>query len=131
MMTDPLADMLTRIRNAGRAGHASTVCPSSKFKLAVARVLKEEGYLEEVGVEVEDGRPQLRLEVRYRYDGEPLIDGVKRVSRPGCRIYVGVAEIPRVRNGLGLAVLSTPKGILSDRAARAESVGGEVLCEVW
>jgi small subunit ribosomal protein S8 len=123
--------MLTRIRNAGRAGHARTACPSSKFKLAVARVLKEEGYLEDVGVEVEDGRPQLRLEVRYRYDGEPLIDGIKRVSRPGCRVYVGVAEIPRVRNGLGLAVLSTPKGILSDRAARAESVGGELLCEVW
>ena len=131
MMTDPLGDMLTRIRNAGRAGHPSTACPSSKFKLAVARVLKEEGYLEDVAVEAEEGRPQLRLGVRYRYDGEPLIDGIKRVSRPGRRVYVGVAEIPRVRNGLGLAVLSTPKGILSDRAARAESVGGEVLCEVW
>ena len=131
MMTDPLGDMLTRIRNAGRAGHASTVCPSSKLKLAVARVLKEEGYLDDVAVEAEDGRPQLRLHVRYRYDGEPLIDGMKRISRPGCRVYVGVAEIPKVRNGLGLAVLSTNRGILSDRAARAESVGGEVLCEVW
>ena len=131
MMTDPLGDMLTRIRNACRAGHPSTSCPSSKMKLAVARVLKEEGYLEEVSVEAEEGRARLRLSVRYRFDGEPLIDGIQRVSRPGRRVYVGVAEIPKVRNGLGLAVLSTPKGILSDRAARAESVGGEVLCEVW
>ena len=120
MMTDPLADMLTRIRNAGQAGHANTVCPASKVKLAVARVLAEEGRF-----------PQLRLEVRYRDDGRPMIDGLRRVSRPSCRVYVGANKIPKVRNGLGSAVLSTPKGVLSDRAARAEAVGGELLCEVW
>ena len=131
MMTDPLADMLSRIRNACRAGHPDTTCPSSKLKLAVARVLKEEGYLENVEVEAKDGRPSLRLEVRYRDDGAPLIDGLQRVSRPGRRVYVGAKQIPRVRNGLGVSVLSTPKGVVSDRTARAEAVGGEVLCEVW
>ena len=131
MMTDPIADMLTRIRNACHAGHASTACPSSRLKLGVAKVLKEAGYLAEVEVEVQEGRPHLRLDVRYRDDGAPLIDGLRRVSRPGRRVYVGAKEIPRVRNGMGLAVLSTPKGVLSDEGARAESVGGEVLCEVW
>lgn len=131
MMTDPLADMLARIRNAGQAGHANTVCPASKVKLAVARVLAEEGFLGEVAVEEEGRFPQLRLEVRYRDDGRPMIDGLRRVSRPSCRVYVGASEVPKVRNGLGSAVLSTPKGVLSDRAARAEAVGGELLCEVW
>ena len=131
MMTDPLADMLTRIRNAGQAGHANTVCPASKVKLAVARVLAEEGFLGEVAVDEEGRFPQLRLEVRYRDDGRPMIDGLRRVSRPSCRVYVGANKIPKVRNGLGSAVLSTPKGVLSDRAARAEAVGGELLCEVW
>ena len=131
MMTDPLADMLTRIRNAGQAGHANTVCPASKVKLAVARVLAEEGFLGEVAVEEEGRFPQLRLEVHYRDDGRPMIDGLRRVSRPSCRVYVGASRVPKVRNGLGSAVLSTPKGVLSDRAARAEAVGGELLCEVW
>jgi small subunit ribosomal protein S8 len=131
MMTDPLADMLTRIRNAGQAGHANTVCPASKVKLAVARVLAEEGFLGEVAVDEEGRFPQLRLEVRYRDDGRPMIDGLRRVSRPSCRVYVGANKVPKVRNGLGSAVLSTPKGVLSDRAARAEAVGGELLCEVW
>ena len=131
MMTDPLADMLARIRNAGQAGHANTVCPASKVKLAVARVLAEEGFLGEVAVDEEGRFPQLRLEVRYRDDGRPMIDGLRRVSRPSCRVYVGANKIPKVRNGLGSAVLSTPKGVLSDRAARAEAVGGELLCEVW
>jgi small subunit ribosomal protein S8 len=131
MMTDPLADMLTRIRNAGIARHAETRCPSSRMKLAVAQVLVEEGFLESCSIEPEEGRPQLKLGIRYDDDGLPLIDRIRRVSRPGCRVYVGVSEIPRVRAGLGSAVLSTPKGILSDRAARAENVGGELLCEVW
>ena len=131
MMTDPLSDMLTRIRNACRAGHPDTLCPHSRLKMGVAKVLQEAGYLSQVEVEASEGRPVLRISVRYRDDGRPLLDGLRRVSRPGRRVYVGSKEIPKVRNGLGLAVLSTPKGVLSDRSARTESVGGELLCEVW
>jgi small subunit ribosomal protein S8 len=132
MLTDPLADMLTRIRNAGQAGHHATRCPASKLKHAVARVLQQEGYLDEVALEEqEEGRPVLRLVLRYGPDGRTVIDGLRRVSRPSRRVYVGAAEIPRVRNGLGVAVLSTPRGVLSDRAAREQSVGGELVCEVW
>lgn len=130
MMTDPVADMLARIRNAGRAGHAETRCPSSRLKLGVARVLEEEGYLEEVSVE--EGEPAPTLRLRLRYDGERmLIQGLRRKSRPSQRVYVSLREIPRVRYGLGVAVLSTPKGVLSDRRAREEHVGGELMCEVW
>ena len=131
MMTDPIADMLTRIRNGGKARHSAVSCPSSKVKLAVARVLSEEGFVGEVGVEAQDGRAVLRIGIRYDQSGSNLIDGIRRVSRPGRRVYVGAGEIPKVRNGLGVAVLSTSKGILSDRAAREASVGGELVCEVW
>lgn len=131
MMTDPVADMLARIRNAGCAGHGETTCPSSRLKLAVATVLKEEGYLEDVRVEAVEGRPVLRLVLRYGGDGRLIIDGLRRVSRPSQRVYVGAGDIPSVRNGLGIAVLSTPRGVVSDRVAREQSVGGEVLCEVW
>jgi small subunit ribosomal protein S8 len=131
MMTDPLADMLTRIRNAGTARHPETRCPSSKMKLAVAQVLVEEGFLGSCALETEEGRPHLRLGIRYDDEGMPFIDRIRRISTPGRRVYVSVSDIPKVRAGLGSAVLSTPKGVLSDRAARAENVGGEVLCEVW
>lgn len=131
MMTDPLGDMLARIRNAYQAGHADLVCPSSRLKLAVARVMAEEGFLAAVEVEAHEGKPQLRLRLRYGSDGRPILDGLRRVSRPGRRVYVGAGEVPRVRSGLGTAVLSTNRGVLSDRSARAESVGGELLCEVW
>jgi small subunit ribosomal protein S8 len=131
MMTDPLGDMLTRIRNAYQAGHADLLCPSSRLKLAVARVLADEGFLGGVEVEPVDGKPQLRIRLRYGSDGRPILDGLRRVSRPGRRVYVGATGIPRVRSGLGSAVLSTARGVLSDRSARAEAVGGEILCEVW
>jgi small subunit ribosomal protein S8 len=131
MMTDPISDMLTRIRNAGTARHHETRCPSSKQKLAVARVLKQEGFLADARVEASAGHPVLVLGIRYGGDGRALIDGIRRVSRPGRRVYVAKDAVPRVRNGLGIAVLSTSKGILSDRAAREASVGGEVVCEVW
>ena len=131
MMTDPIADMLTRIRNAGMARQRHTVCPSSRLKLAVARVLSEKGFLGEVKVEARDGHPSMVLEIRYESGGAPLIDGIRRVSKPGRRVYVGSREVPRVRNGLGVAVLSTSRGVLADAEARAASVGGEVLCEVW
>ena len=131
MMTDPISDMLTRIRNAGTARHAQAVSPSSKKKLAIAKVLEEEGFLGEVRVDPRDGHPMLVMTVRYDEDGDPLIDGIKRVSKPGRRVYVNAREVPKIRNGLGISVISTSKGILSDRGARESSVGGEVVCEVW
>ncbi len=131
MMTDPISDMLARVRNAAQARHAHAACPSSRLKLAVARVLEQEGYLENVQVEAREGRATLVLSVRYDESGVPVLDGMRRISRPGRRVYVGAREIPRVRRGLGVAILSTSRGILSDRAAREASVGGELLCEVW
>ena len=131
MMTDPISDLLTRIRNAGQARHAELVCPSSKLKLAVAKVLVANGYLDTVAVEAQEGKPVLRIRLRYATDGRFLIDGVRRVSKPSLRRYVDVRHIPRVRRGLGLAVLSTPRGVLSDREAREQHVGGELVCEVW
>jgi small subunit ribosomal protein S8 len=131
MMTDPISDMLTRIRNAGMARHASAVCPSSRMKLAIARVLREAGFLGEVKVEARDGIAVLVMEVRYDADGRPVIAGIRRVSKPGRRVYVGAEELPKVRSGLGVAVLSTSRGVLSDRGAREAAVGGEFVCEVW
>lgn len=131
MMTDTLADMLSRIRNAALAGHAETRCPASRLKRDVARVLKQRGYLEDVQDEAGDGKPVLRIVLRYGDDGEPIIEGLRRVSRPSRRVYVGASEVPRVRNGLGMAVLSTNLGVMSDEDARSRSVGGEVVCEVW
>jgi small subunit ribosomal protein S8 len=131
MMTDPVGDMLTRIRNAGRAKHAQMRCPSSKLKVAVARVLSREGFVGEVRVESEGSKPVMVVDLRYRDTGSIIIDGIRRVSRPGRRVYVGSDQIPRIRNGLGIAVLSTSKGVLCDRDAREANVGGEMLCEVW
>ena len=131
MMTDPIADMLARIRNAAMARHPELVFPASNSKLAIARVLVDAGFLEEARIEAREGRPALVVRVRYGPDGRPLLDGLRRVSRPGRRVYVGKDELPRVRNGLGVAVISTSKGILSDRAAREAAVGGEILCEAW
>jgi small subunit ribosomal protein S8 len=131
MSTDPISDMLTRIRNAGQARHPSLKCPSSKLKLAVARVLVEAGYLESATVEAEEGRPVLNIKLRLGADGRSVIDGLRRVSRPSLRVYVQAESIPRVRSGLGTAVISTNKGVLSDAAAREQRVGGELVCEVW
>lgn len=131
MMTDPIADLLARIRNAGIARHAQAACPSSKLKLGIARVLAERGFLGEVRVEAHSGHPTILMEIRYDETGRALIDGIRRVSRPGRRVYVRSDQIPRVRRGLGVAVLSTSKGVLADADARAASVGGELLCEVW
>ena len=131
MMTDPIADMLTRIRNAGSARHAETSCPTSKQKLAIAGVLQRAGFLDSVKVEEREGHPRLVLGIRYDDAGKPLIDGIQRVSKPGRRVYVDKDSLPRVRNGLGVAVISTSRGVLSDREAREQSVGGELICEVW
>jgi small subunit ribosomal protein S8 len=131
MTTDPIADMLTRIRNATHARKASVDVPWSRPKEAIARVLLEEGYLG--GVAVVEGQPRNTLRIDLRYDGQrqPVITGLVRVSRPSLRVYVGVKEIVDVRKGLGINVLSTPKGILVDRTARRENVGGELICTVW
>jgi len=131
MLTDPIGDMLTRIRNAGQARHRDVRCASSKLRLAVARVLQQEGFLGDVRVEAEEGKALLVMEVRYGRDGQALIDGIRRISRPGRRVYVGAKDIPKVRNGLGVAVLSTSKGVVSGRAAQEASIGGELLCGVW
>ena len=131
MMTDPVGDMITRIRNAAQVRHAEMRCPASKLKLAVAEVMASEGFIEGVRVADDSEQPELILQLRYADSGETIIDGLKRVSKPGRRVYVGASEIRPVRNGLGMLIISTSKGVLCDRDARAQKVGGEVLCEVW
>ena len=131
MMTDTISDMLTRIRNAGIARQVETSCPFSKQKLAIAKVLEDAGFIANVHTESRDNHAVLVMAIRYDERGRPLIDGIRRVSKPGRRVYVGARDIPKVRNGLGISVISTSKGILSDERAREASVGGEVVCEVW
>ena len=128
-MSDPIADMLKRIRNAQLAEKASVSMPSSKVKVAIAAVLKDEGYVDEFAVAANDGKPTLEITLKY-YAGRPVIERIERVSKPGLRIYKGCDDIPRVMNGLGVAIVSTPKGVMTDRKARASKVGGEVLCIV-
>lgn len=125
-MSDPVADMFTRIRNAQMAGKGSVLVPASKFKKAIATLLKDEGYIKDFTVASHDSRSQLQIELKY-FQGQPVIEYVKRVSRPGLRIYKASPELPRVRNGLGIAIISTSKGLLTDRAARAAGQGGEVI----
>ncbi len=131
MMTDPVGDMLARIRNAGGAKHAQLSCPASKLKLAVATVLSTEGFIGAVHTDGDEKKPTLTIDLRYQDDGKLMIDGMRRVSKPGRRVYVGAADVKQVRAGLGMSVLSTSKGVLCDRDARAAKVGGEVICEVW
>jgi small subunit ribosomal protein S8 len=128
-MTDPVADMLTRIRNAQMAEKVSVAMPSSKLKVAIASVLKDEGYIEDFAVRQDGGKSQLDLELKY-YAGRPVIERIERVSKPGLRVYKGKDDLPKVMNGLGVAIVSTPKGVMTDRRARASNMGGEVLCIV-
>jgi len=128
-MSDPIADMLTRIRNGQAAKKTTVALPSSKQKLAIANLLKNEGYLQEVTVNENTGKPTLVLELRY-FQGRPVIDLIKRVSRPGLRVYKGRDELPKVRGGLGVAIISTSRGVMSDRAARELGQGGEVIAIV-
>ncbi len=132
MMTDPIADMLTRIRNAGMARHKTVSMPSSKMKVEIARILKEEGFIR--GYDLQDvhkPQPTLRIHLKYDEEGKPVIGGLQRVSKPGRRIYAGRHDIPWVRSGLGIAIVSTSKGVMTGRQARREGVGGEVICYVW
>ena len=128
-MTDPIADMLTRIRNAQLIERATVAMPSSKVKIAIAKVLKDEGYIDGYKVGGEEQKPLLEIALRY-HAGRPVIEKIERVSKPGLRIYKSKDDIPRVMNGLGIAVVSTSRGVMTDRAARAAGVGGEVLCIV-
>jgi small subunit ribosomal protein S8 len=128
-MNDPVADMLTRIRNGQRAAKARVAMPASKLKLAIVRVLKDEGYVEDFTFESRVAKPELSIQLKY-YLGKPVIDTINRVSRPGLRVYRGAHDLPRLRGGFGIAIVSTPRGVMSDRAARAAGHGGEVLCVV-
>lgn len=129
-MQDPLADMLTRIRNAQMAGKASVAMPSSKLKVAVANVLQSEGYIAGQRVDAAEGKATLHIDLKY-FQGKPVIAEIDRVSSPGLRAYKGKDELPKVRGGLGVAIVSTSKGVMTDRAARQAGVGGEVLCTVF
>lgn len=128
-MTDPIADMLTRIRNGHGAVKTRVAMPSSKQKASIAQVLKDEGYITDFKITQEEGKPTLTIELKY-FDGRPVIENLQRVSKPGLRIYKSKDELPRVMGGLGVAIISTSRGIMSDRAARAAGQGGEVLCIV-
>jgi len=128
-MHDPISDMLTRVRNAQRAAKVSVAMPSSKLKLAIAQVLKDEGYIEDFAVGGEEKKPVLDIQLKY-YAGRPVIERIERVSRPGLRVYKGTSEIPKVMNGLGVTIVSTSKGVMTDRKARAAGIGGELLCIV-
>ena len=128
-ISDPIADMLTRIRNGQMVDKTEVTMPSSTLKVAIAKVLEDEGYIDGYTVDASDGKPVLRIGLKY-YAGRPVIEMIERVSRPGLRVYKNHETIPQVMNGLGIAIISTPKGVMTDRKARAAGIGGEVLCVV-
>jgi small subunit ribosomal protein S8 len=128
-MSDPVSDMLTRIRNAQMVGHTEVVMPASRLKAAIAQVLKDEGYIEDFALRDNGAKKELRIGLKY-YAGRPVIERLERVSKPGLRVYKGREDIPRIMNGLGVAILSTSRGVMTDRKARADGVGGEILCIV-
>ncbi len=131
MLSDPIADMLTRIRNASMIRRPRVVIPSSKLKVEIARILAEEGFIGGYTVTDEKPQPNLILQLKYTGKGDPVITGLERVSKPGRRVYTGYREIPWVRSGMGINIVSTPKGVMTGRQARREKVGGEILCNVW
>ena len=130
-LTDPVADFLTRIRNSIRARHQKLDVPASKLKAEIARILKEEGYIANYKPTDENGQKVIRVYLKYGPNNEAVIRALQRVSRPGCRVYLGRDEIRRVQGGLGISIMTTPKGVMTGRQARREGVGGEILCEVW
>ena len=130
-LTDPVADLLTRIRNGVSARQQKLDVPASKLKMEIARILKEEGYISNFKATEENGRKVLRVYLKYSSSNDAAITNLARISRPGCRVYVGHTEIPRVLGGLGINILTTPKGVMTGRQARKSGIGGEILCEVW
>ncbi|HZX49479.1 MAG TPA: 30S ribosomal protein S8 [Nitrospirota bacterium] len=131
VMTDPIADMLTRIRNASNQKHSDVDIPMSKLKLEMARILRESGFIVNYSVDGEGKDKKISVRLKYSRNDVPTITGLKRISKPGCRVYVGKDEVPRVIGGIGIAILSTSRGLLSDKEARKDKVGGEVLCYIW
>ncbi len=131
MMTDPIADMLTRIRNAGNAKHTSVDIPASNIKKEISEILLNEGYIKNYDVIEDDKQGVIRIDLKYGPNNERVITGLKRISKPGLRVYVSKNDVPKVLGGLGVAIISTSKGILTDKKAREENVGGEVICYVW
>jgi small subunit ribosomal protein S8 len=131
MMTDPISDMLIRIKNALMARHKSVIIPASKIKLEIARILKEEGYIEDYKYIKEEPQPKIEIILKYDENKRPVIAGVKRVSKPGRRIYKGYRDLPKVLDGFGIAIVSTSQGIMTDHEARKRKIGGEVICEIW
>jgi len=131
MLSDPIADMLTRVRNAIRARHPKVDVPASKLKTEIARILKEEGYIQNYKVAEEGIKKTIKIYLKYSPNNSPVISEIERISRPGCRVYVGQKEIPRVLGGLGINILTTPRGVMTGRDAHRERVGGEILCRVW
>ena len=135
-VSDPIGDMLTRVRNASMIGHSVVIMPSSRLKVAIANILKDEGYIQDFEVTQEEGHMHATLRLWLKYVGDrrhrvPAITGIKRVSKPGCRVYTSKVEVPRVLSGMGIAILSTPKGVITGQQAKRLGVGGEVLCHVW
>jgi len=131
MTADPIADMLTRVRNALSARHAKVDVPASRLKMEIARILKEEGYILNYKMTEDGAKRSIRIYLKYAPSNSPVISKIERVSRPGCRVYVASKEIPRILGGLGINILTTPKGVMTGSSARKEGVGGEVLCQVW
>lgn len=131
MVTDPIADLLIRLKNGSQRRHETISVPASKLKRAILEILRKEGYVDSVEDGAEDGHPVLKVQLRYVGEGEPMITGLQRISKPGRRVYVGSKEIERVRNGIGMSILSTSKGIMTDQESRRNKLGGEVLCSVW
>ena len=131
MVNDPIADMLTRIRNATTARHTQVTMPSSKMKVAIAKILREEGFVQDFDVKEEKPQPTLRIRLKYVEGRKPVLSGLERVSRPGRRVYSGAETLKWVKSGMGIGIVSTSKGIMTDRKARRQNLGGEVLCYVW
>jgi small subunit ribosomal protein S8 len=131
MVTDPIGDLLIRLKNGSQRRHETITVPASKLKRAILQILKSEGYVDSVEDGTEEGHPILKVQLRYVGEGEPMITGLRRISKPGRRVYVASNEIERVRNGIGMSILSTSKGVMTDQESRRNKLGGEVLCSVW
>jgi small subunit ribosomal protein S8 len=131
MVTDPISDLLVRLQNGFRRRHSIVSIPASRLKREILQIFQDEGYIHDVQADVEDGHSVLKVQLRYAAEGQPMVTGVQRVSRPGRRVYVGIKDIPRVKNGIGVAILSTSKGLMTDQSSRRAGLGGEVLCSVW
>ena len=131
MVTDPISDLVVRLQNGLRRRHETVTVPASRLKREILRILQNEGYIQGVQSEVEEGHPVLKVQLRYMAEGQPMLTGMQRVSKPGRRVYVGIKDIPRIKSGIGVAILSTSKGVLTDQESRRAGLGGEVLCSVW